>query len=74
MRRVHEVTVPRAAPPGPNRGRHWLGPEFARRRPVRAGSATACDANRYRKHFGSCGHACLLLFQGLAGSPGLRQS
>jgi hypothetical protein len=43
-------------------------------RPAVEHAAQACQAERYRKHFDSFAHACLLLFHGLAGSPSLRQS
>lgn len=69
-------SVPVAAPAvQPNRAlRRWLAPELVALRPPILASAAACGAERYRKHFDSYAHACLLLFHGLAGSPSLRQS
>ncbi len=70
------ASVP-APPPAtaPNRAlRRWLAGELAHLRPEIAASATACDAERYRKHFDSYAHACLLLFHGLSSGPSLRQS
>lgn len=62
-------------PVSPNRAlRRWLARELVQLRPAIAASATACAAERYRKHFDSFAHACLLLFHGLSGSPSLRQS
>ncbi len=43
-------------------------------RPLLAAPAARCDADRYRKSFDHFGHACLLLFHGLAGHASLRQS
>lgn len=37
-------------------------------------SAAGSRADRYRKHFRSFGHACLLIFHGLSGAQSLRQS
>jgi Transposase DDE domain len=54
--------------------RRWLAGELPQLRPAVAASAAACGAERYRKHFDSYAHTCVLLFHGLAGSPSLRQS
>lgn len=62
-------------PLGPNRAlRRLLAHEFTRLRPTIAKTAAACDAERYRKHFDSFAHACLLLFHGLSRGHSLRQS
>jgi hypothetical protein len=61
--------------PQPNRRlRRLLADELATLRPASAASAAACDAERYRKHFDSFAHACLLLFHGLSRGASLRQS
>jgi len=61
--------------PGLNRPlRRWLTGELSALLPALARSASACQADRYRKHFDAVGHGCLLLFHGLSGSPSLRQS
>lgn len=61
--------------PQPNRVlRRMLADELARLQPTIATSAAACGAERYRKHFTSCAHACLLLFHGLSRGASLRQS
>jgi hypothetical protein len=63
------------APPSLNRQlRRWLAAELRRLRPEIQAAAQASQAERYRKHFDSFAHACLLLFHGLTGSPSLRQS
>lgn len=80
MARVHSVPRVRpCAPATPRAGlnrrlRRWLLAELVQLRPAIATSAAACGAERYRKHFDSFQHACLLLFHGLSGSPSLRQS
>lgn len=80
MTHVPPLSVPRApgrraARPSLNRAlRRWLAQELGRLRPALVAAAQACGAERYRKHFDSLGHACLLLFHGLSGSPSLRQS
>jgi hypothetical protein len=64
-----------ALPPGLNRRlRRWLQHELTALRPAVAQSAAACHADKYRKHFDSFAHTCLLLFHGLSGSASLRQS
>jgi hypothetical protein len=61
--------------PQPNRGlRRLLADELTALRPAIAASAAACQAERYRKHFDSFAHACLLLFHGLSRGASLRQS
>jgi Transposase DDE domain len=80
MTRVPTTSVPRhrapgAAQPSLNRRlRRWLAQELGRLRPEVAAAARRCEAERYRKHFDSFAHACLLLFHGLSGGPSLRQS
>lgn len=54
--------------------RRWLSSELPRLRSVIAASASRTQAERYRKHFDSFAHACMLLFHGLSASPSLRQS
>lgn len=54
--------------------RRWLARELRGLEPQIVASAAACRGDRYRKHFDSLAHACLLLFHGLSGSPSLRQS
>lgn len=54
--------------------RRFLARELQRARPVIARSTAECRANRYRKHFDSFAHACLLLFHGLSRGASLRQS
>lgn len=54
--------------------RRLLASELVRLQPAIAASAAACDAERYRKHFDSFAHACLLLFHGLSRGASLRQS
>jgi hypothetical protein len=53
--------------------RHWLAQELRHLRPLLADSAAHCQAERYRKHFKSFQHGCLLLFHALSGAPSLRQ-
>jgi hypothetical protein len=61
--------------PQPNRAlRRMLADELARLQPAIATSAAVCGAERYRKHFDSFAHACLLLFHGLSRGASLRQS
>jgi hypothetical protein len=78
MARARLARVPRGRAGGPaalNRPlRRWLVAELRRLRPAVAASAARCRADRYRKHFGAFGHACLLLFHGLGGGRSLRQS
>ncbi len=63
------------AQPGVNRRlRRWLAAELRALKPNIAVSAANSRADRYRKHFGSLAHACLLLFHGFSGNPSLRQS
>ncbi len=68
--------APRANQSGsPNhRLRRWLAAELRRLSPVIAVSAAECHADRYRKHFTSFAHACLLLFHGLSQGRSLTQS
>jgi len=54
--------------------RRWLAKELKGLRGVIGLSAMRCRAEHYRKHFGSFGHASLLLFHGLSGGASLRQS
>lgn len=54
--------------------RRWLATELRQLRSVVVKSAARCGAERYRKHFNSFGHACLLIFHGLSGGQSLRQS
>lgn len=59
----------------PNRQlRRWLAAEVERLRPLIVASAARCQAERYRKHFHSFAHTCLLLFHGFAGTHSLRES
>ncbi len=76
------VPVPSVADPTPpdqgsglNRPlRRFLAATLRQMRPLLARQAVDCDADRYRKSFDSFGHACFLLFHGLAGHPSLRRS
>ena len=54
--------------------RRWLRKQLRQLQPLLILSAEGCQAERYRKHFHSFAHACLLIFHGLSGSPSLRQS
>lgn len=54
--------------------RRWLVKVLQQLRPVVAASAAQCNAERYRKHFHSFAHFCLLVFHGLSGNQSLRQS
>jgi len=54
--------------------RRWLVNELTTLRPAIVQNAAACQADRYRKHFDTLTHACLLLFHSLSGSRSLRQS
>jgi Transposase DDE domain len=56
------------------RVRRWLAGELRRLLPRLRDSAEACQADAGRRHFTAVGHACLLLFHGLSGSPSLEQS
>ncbi len=59
----------------PNRQlRRWLAAELQRLRPQIVASAARCQAERYRKHFDSFAHFCLLLFHGFSASQSLRES
>jgi hypothetical protein len=67
--------APTSALPSLNRQlRRALVRELVRLKPAIARSAAACAAERYRKHFDSFAHACVLIFHGFSGSPSLRQS
>lgn len=58
----------------PNRQlRRWLASEVRRLRPQILASAARCQAERYRKHFDSFAHVCLLLFHGFCGTHSLRE-
>jgi hypothetical protein len=80
MAPVPAPSVPRpptdrtGAPSLNRRLRRWLAGELRRLRPEITAAARACQAERYRKHFDSFAHACLLLFHGLSGGASLRQS
>lgn len=71
-------SIPPQAQPaqqGPNRFLHrWLANQLCWLRPHFIAAAQRCQAERYRKHFHSFAHGCLLLFHGLAQKPSLRQS
>ena len=54
--------------------RRWLGRELPLLKGEISASAARCEADRYRKHFDSFAHACLLIFHGLSGNQSLRQS
>lgn len=54
--------------------RRWLAKQLRWLRPHIISSAQRCQAERYRKHFDSVAHVCLLLFHGLTQKPSLRQS
>lgn len=54
--------------------RRFLATTLRQARPLLAAQAARCDADRYRKSFDHFGHACLLLFHGLAGHDSLRQA
>lgn len=67
--------TPTLTQPGLNRRlRRWLAAELGSLRPQLAVAAARCGAERYRKHFHSFAHACLLLFHALSGAASLRQS
>ena len=54
--------------------RRWFAKVLRQLQPVVVASAARCNAERYRKHFHSFAHLCLLLFHGLSGNQSLRQS
>lgn len=54
--------------------RRWLAQELPSLRREITISAVQYDTDRYRKHFDSFAHGCLLLFHGLSGGESLRQS
>jgi hypothetical protein len=54
--------------------RRWLSKELQGLVPEIAAVADRFGTDRYRKHFSSLAHLCLLLFHGLSGSGSLRQS
>lgn len=59
----------------PNRQmRRWLASELRRLYPRIVASAARCQAERYRKHFDSFAHTCLLLFHGFSGAQSLRET
>lgn len=59
----------------PNRQlRRWLACELRGLRSLVDASAACCQAERYRKHFHSFAHLCLLLFHGFSGTASLRES
>jgi hypothetical protein len=62
------------APSLPRRLRRWLAGELTALAPVVTASAAQCAADRYRKHFHSYAHTCLLVFHGLRPGHSLRQS
>ena len=78
MARAHLHTLRPLAtagqPPLNRQLRRFLARELADLRPTMARSVAQHRANRYRKHFDSYAHLCLLLFHGLSGSPSLRHS
>jgi hypothetical protein len=79
MARTPLVRVPRRSrahqSSGPNhRLRRWLAVELQRLQPLIAASAAACHAEKYRKHFTSFMHGCVLLFHGLSHGRSLTQS
>lgn len=64
-----------SAQPAPNRQlRRWLATEIRRLRPQIVANAACCQAERYRKHFHSFAHTCLLLFHGFSDAQSLRES
>lgn len=56
------------------RTRRALAAELQFLKPEIVRAATVCQAERYRKHFDSFAHACLLLFHGFSHGASLRQS
>lgn len=54
--------------------RHWLARELRGLLPLLRRCSAACQADAGRRHFTARGHACLLLFHGLSGSPSLEQT
>ncbi len=86
IRSLGGITIARARVPSitqstpsrqhaPNRQlRRWLASELGRLRPQIVASAARCRAERYRKHFDSFAHACLLLFHGFGATESLRES
>src|SRR5947209_3678201 len=75
MARASTSSIGSCPPPSLQRPlRRWLARELARMQPRIEATAVACRADRYRKHFDSLTHTCLLLFHGLSASASLRQS
>ena len=54
--------------------RRWLARELRQLRPVVEAGAAVHQTDRYRKHFTTFQHSCLLVFHGLSRLPSLRQS
>lgn len=54
--------------------RRWLAHELRSLEPAILRNAAAHQTDRYRKHFDTLTHTCLLLFHGLSGSESLRRS
>ncbi len=78
MARARAFSIPHSARSAEcainRRVRRWLAAEMRHLQRAIAVQAQACQADRYRKHFGSFGHVCMLIFHGLAGDQSLRQS
>lgn len=54
--------------------RRWLARELWALSPTIAAATTRYQADRYRKHFTTWQHCCVLLAHGLSGSPSLRET
>ncbi len=80
MARARDGRIPHAGresggPIGPARRlRRWLARELRQLRPVVEAEAAVHQTDRYRKHFTTFQHSCLLVFHGLSRLPSLRQS
>jgi Transposase DDE domain len=74
MARASGSSIPTASPTLHRALRRWLTRELIRLRPAILTTAATHHTDRYRKHFDTLTHTCLLLFHGLSGSPSLRQS
>lgn len=74
-RRPSISCVPGDGQPGIHRRlRRWVAGELPGLQAAIERQATDHKSDRYRKHFSTLGHLCLLLFHGLSGSASLRRS
>jgi hypothetical protein len=71
--RITQAAV-RGQPSLNRRLRRWLGQLLPEIKKQIEHSAEHCGAERYRKHFDSFAHACILIFHGLSSGFSLRQS